>query len=118
MSAVDTFKGDSDTGLTDVMADYIENLRAAQVNWEVGTLPFTSTVAAEEFPDAHFAAVFLDAAHDYASVRADLAAWRTKVKPGGIFAGHDIDSPDVQRALADSSVTYQTIGRCWIQTTH
>lgn len=33
--------------------------------------------------------VFIDAAHDYESVRADLAAWRGKVKPGGWLGGHD-----------------------------
>ena len=51
--------------------------------------------------------VFIDGAHDYDSVRADLEAWWPRVAPGGILAGHDwtdgADGPagDVQRAVLD-----------------
>ncbi len=45
--------------------------------------------------------VFLDAAHDYASVRDDIAAWWPKIAPGGMLAGHDYqpDWPEVIRAV-------------------
>lgn len=33
--------------------------------------------------------VFIDGAHDYASVCKDIRAWLPKVKKGGIIAGHD-----------------------------
>jgi predicted O-methyltransferase YrrM len=33
--------------------------------------------------------VYIDAAHDFPNVRADLAAWVGNVKSGGILAGHD-----------------------------
>eukprot|EP00929_Paragymnodinium_shiwhaense_P107715 TRINITY_DN74085_c0_g1_i1.p1 TRINITY_DN74085_c0_g1~~TRINITY_DN74085_c0_g1_i1.p1 ORF type:complete len:466 (-),score=66.54 TRINITY_DN74085_c0_g1_i1:607-2004(-) len=33
--------------------------------------------------------VFVDGGHEYEDVRADLAAWWPKVRPGGILAGHD-----------------------------
>ena len=33
--------------------------------------------------------VFIDANHNYDYVRADIAAWTPKVRPGGIIAGHD-----------------------------
>ncbi len=36
-----------------------------------------------------FDMVYIDGAHDYKSVKADLEAWYPKVKNGGIFAGHD-----------------------------
>jgi hypothetical protein len=54
------------------------------------------------FDDASCAAVFIDAAHDYASVKADLEVWLPKVKPGGLLAGHDRNEPGVRQALNDA----------------
>jgi hypothetical protein len=49
----------------------------------------TSVEAAEKVPDHSFDFVYIDARHDYDSVLEDLDAWCTKVRPGGILAGHD-----------------------------
>ncbi len=48
-----------------------------------------SVRAAHLFPPESVDFVFLDAAHDYANVAADLAAWWPRIKPGGVLAGHD-----------------------------
>lgn len=32
---------------------------------------------------------YIDARHDYSSVREDIRDWWPKVKPGGLLAGHD-----------------------------
>lgn len=48
-----------------------------------------STEAAKTFPDGSLDFVFIDGAHDYESVVADIHAWYPKVKHGGIFSGHD-----------------------------
>jgi hypothetical protein len=45
--------------------------------------------AAARIPHHSLDFVYLDARHDYESVRADLAAWHPKLRPGGILAGHD-----------------------------
>ena len=112
--AVDTFEGDKDTGLADVYAEFqanIKNARCCDINhWQ---LP--SAVASKAFADASLAGVFIDAAHDYDSVLADLKAWRPKVKEGGIIAGHDIDAEGVQRALAEMGWEYHVVGRCWVK---
>jgi hypothetical protein len=45
-------------------------------------------------------AVMIDGDHDYEPVVRDIAAWRTKVKPGGYLAGDDVDPdfPGCERA--------------------
>ena len=56
------------------------------------TFLLTDTLtAAESVEDQSLDFVFLDASHDFDSVRDDILAWRSKVRPGGIMCGHDYD---------------------------
>ncbi len=71
-----------------------------------------SLKAARRVADASLDFVFIDADHTYKSVRADLAAWAPKVKPGGLLCGHDYLSvlPDsrpngVQQAVDEYATT-------------
>ena len=48
-----------------------------------------SLKAVERFADGYFDWIYLDADHSYRAVRSDLEAWIRKIRPGGIFAGHD-----------------------------
>lgn len=48
-----------------------------------------SVDAARKFKDGTFDYVYIDARHDYCGVMEDLRAYWPKVRPGGIFAGHD-----------------------------
>jgi predicted O-methyltransferase YrrM len=77
----------------------------------------TSTEAANLYEDGSLDFVFIDAQHDYESVTSDIAAWISKVKPGGILAGHDLPHPPVRQAVADSlSAKYQVhdVNGCWV----
>lgn len=51
----------------------------------------TSVKAAEYHGDQNcdFDFVYIDAAHDEASVTQDIEAWMPLIRPGGIIAGHD-----------------------------
>jgi len=111
--AVDTFHGDQDTGKQDIFDEFRRNIMDADCS-SIKPLRDQSTKAAQGVIDGRLAGVFIDAAHDYDSVSADLKAWLPKVKEGGIFAGHDIDCPDVQKALDDAEIQYVTVGRCWV----
>jgi hypothetical protein len=56
--------------------------------------------AVHMFTDNFFDIVYIDACHEYPSVRADIEAWSKKVHPGGWITGHDY-SWDVKQACLD-----------------
>ena len=59
--------------------------------------------------------VFLDAAHDYESIRDDIAAWWPKIKAGGWLAGHDYtDAEGVRRAVDEAFPHAEKLGTCWL----
>jgi Methyltransferase domain len=62
-----------------------------------------SVDAAAKLPNLYLDMVYLDAAHYYTGIYADLVAWYPKVGSGGIIAGHDYLCTDyqVKEAVAD-----------------
>jgi len=68
--------------------------------------------AAKEIHDGSFDFVFIDADHSYEAVKADIAAWRQKIRPEGWVTGHDYDPlrfPGVVRAVEESFADF-TLG--------
>jgi predicted O-methyltransferase YrrM len=71
------------------------------------------------FDDASLSFAFIDADHSYGAVKADIAAWKPKIKPGGMLAGHDFstaDWPGVVRAVEEAFGPQIAIGSaryCW-----
>jgi hypothetical protein len=53
-----------------------------------------SLEAAKAIPDGSLDFVFIDADHTYAGCKADIEAWRPKIKKGGFISGHDYENPD------------------------
>jgi FkbM family methyltransferase len=58
-----------------------------------------SVEAAAQFLDGALDFVFIDADHLEEAVRADILAWRPKLKPTGVLLGHDLHFPGVRRAV-------------------
>ncbi len=51
----------------------------------------TSLDAVKEFKDNSLDFVYIDACHQYLSVKADIKAWLPKIKKGGVLSGHDYE---------------------------
>jgi predicted O-methyltransferase YrrM len=64
-----------------------QNLKPAEGYYNPVKLP--STEAAKLYEDNSLDFVFIDAAHEYESVKSDIEAWYPKIKFGGYIGGHD-----------------------------
>jgi len=63
--------------------------RAKKYNGRSRPMRMFSDAAVMFFPDGFFDFVYIDANHKLEFIRKDIELWWPKVKPGGIFAGHD-----------------------------
>lgn len=98
---VDRFTGDD--ACEPVGIDEVErNLQECGVSDVAMLIPCDSAEAAADFKDGGCDFVFIDASHDYESVKRDIAAWLPKVRKGGIIAGHDRGMPGVSRAVSEA----------------
>ena len=71
----------------DAQYESVKNMFAAY-SW-VEVIRDFSVEGSQRFEDGYFDFVYIDAAHDYQSVKEDLEAWWPKLKDGGVFSGHD-----------------------------
>lgn len=97
---------------------FIGNVRTCGVQSVVIPMCLPSVEAATYFKDSSIFMAFIDADHTYESVKADIAAWLPKIKPGGILAGHDYNDywSGVKRAVDETfsnNVTIDPIAATW-----
>lgn len=81
----------------------------------VNILRLPSVQASRLFDDGSLAMVFIDGDHSYAAVKADILAWRSKVKEGGILAGDDFSDgfPGVKKAVLECTSGPLIQGSTW-----
>jgi SAM-dependent methyltransferase len=123
--AVDTWKGTAheechqpvirDAG-GDLFTVWQQNMSRAGVLPFVRPMQLPSVEAAARFPDRSVDFIFIDAAHAYEAVKADIQAWRPKVRPGGVIAGHDFEYWEgVKRAVEEEFPgRFRVWQGCWI----
>lgn len=83
LTAVDTWAD------ADVEARFDESVGSWLASGVALKVKARSVAAAKHVADGSLDFAYIDADHRYAGVRADIAAWRPKIRAGGMIAGHD-----------------------------
>ena len=73
--------------------------RIAKLGDKAELIELSSAEAVNKFEDESVDFVFIDGDHSFEAVYKDLQGWYKRLKPGGIFSGHDFDIPSVNDAL-------------------
>ena len=70
----------------------------------------------KRYKDDSLDVVFLAASHTYEDVKADIQAWKPKVKQGGYLGGHDFQTefPGVVKAVTEEISDCRYLGFSWI----
>lgn len=97
---IDSWEGDKigGVGKIDVYNEFLSNMRP--VIEHIKVIRQLSALASKQFENQTLDFVFVDASHDYESVKIDLESWFPKIKKEGTFAGHDYHKVlDVKKAV-------------------
>jgi hypothetical protein len=83
----------------DLYEEFLSNIDP--VKHILNPIRMSSLDAVKLYDDESLDFVFVDASHEYEDVKQDIEAWYSKVKKGGIFAGHDYHQswPGVMQAV-------------------
>ena len=73
---------------------FFANERLAKHGKRVELLRQASDIAQDRFVSESIDIVFIDAEHTYSGVKQDIEIWESKVRKGGVIAGHDYDHPN------------------------
>lgn len=124
--AVDTWKGTPEDGHSKLLADKSENWLMEEFERNAAGIDNLRWIQGKSVDVAgrleqvpQFDMIFIDAAHDYANVLADIKAWLPLLLPGGLFCGHDADAgrPGVIQALRETFPKYHKVpyGSLWMK---
>jgi len=81
---------------------FMDNVRECGLSDVIVPIISDSDKAASRFENASLDFIFIDASHDYASVKRDISVWLPKLKPGGTISGHDFHTDGVKKAVFEA----------------
>jgi predicted O-methyltransferase YrrM len=113
---IDTSKEINQSQFEDLFSIFSKNIEPVKNN--INVIKSISWEGALNYEDNSLDFVFIDAGHDYESVKKDINSWYPKVKNGGIIAGHDYHYdcgvyPAVNEFFENKKDIKQ-MGACWI----
>jgi hypothetical protein len=79
----------------------IHNIKFCDNNHKAILIEEDSSKALEFFEESSLDFIFIDTYMTYEQAVIDLKEWYPKIKPGGLFAGHDWISPIIQTAVTE-----------------
>jgi predicted O-methyltransferase YrrM len=91
----------------------LSNFKACGLRDDIRVLACRSWEASTFFDEHEVDLVWVDAGHDFVSAKADLDAWHSRVKPGGILAGHDWSEAGVRLAVERFCFTHSLTPNVW-----
>lgn len=121
LDCVDTWNGSEEHVGYDILEndglykEFISNIDP--IAHIINPIRMESLKAVDLYADESLDMVFLDASHKYEDIKADIEAWFPKVKPGGIFSGHDYPTwTQVVRAVDEffPGRNFTVSENCWI----
>jgi predicted O-methyltransferase YrrM len=109
----DSFTDISKGAYDDLYEIFLKNIEPIKEN--IGIVRKLSWEAPSNYEDESLDFVFIDAGHDYESVKKDLVSWLPKIKKNGVIAGHDYYHEPVRRAVHEIIGGENiTPGTCWV----
>lgn len=102
----------------DLYLEFLQNIEPIKSS----IIPYrmTSAEASKLFEDQSIDFIFIDACHDYESVKLDLNSWFPKLKKGSVIAGHDYHENKwhgVKKAVDEffiDKTNFSVSEMCWI----
>jgi predicted O-methyltransferase YrrM len=113
----DTYKPHLQTLVSDIYFAYNKYLVEQGVRNKIFDYQCFSWDAPKYFKNKSIDFVFIDADHQYESVKKDIEKWLPKIKKGGIISGHDYREPSedngVKTAVDELIPDRELFGEVW-----
>lgn len=97
--------------------EFLNNIKPLEDNGlKIEKIKNKSQLCSDMFEDHFFDFIYVDGSHYYDDVKKDILLYLPKLKPNGIFAGHDWQSEEVRRAVEETIGTssIKLIQNTWV----